>query len=97
MELAGHEANDFGCRYLHEWEAHALSAAGYMAPLDFCCPGTWRLSIDRIPIPLEPHGEARVAAISQHFYDELTLEQGAILEPENNIQWTNFFRNQRNM
>jgi hypothetical protein len=44
MEPAGHEANGYGCRYLHEWEARALYETQYMAPPDFRCPGTWRLS-----------------------------------------------------
>jgi hypothetical protein len=35
-----HEANGFGRRYLHEWEACLLYEARYMAPPDFRCPGT---------------------------------------------------------
>jgi hypothetical protein len=34
MEQVGHEANGFGRRYLHEWEACALYEAGYMALQD---------------------------------------------------------------
>jgi hypothetical protein len=33
------EANDFGRRYLHEWEARLLYEARYTAPPDFRCPG----------------------------------------------------------
>jgi hypothetical protein len=55
MEPAGLEANRFFRRYLHEWEACALYKGGYMAPPDFRCPGTWRLSAGGIPIPLVPH------------------------------------------
>jgi hypothetical protein len=44
MEPAGHEANGFDRRYLHEWEACALYEVRYMAPPDLRCPGTWRLS-----------------------------------------------------
>jgi hypothetical protein len=49
------------------------------------------------PIPPEPHNAARVAAIHQHFYGELTLEQRAdpIWDPENNVQRNMFFREHR--
>jgi hypothetical protein len=43
-----------------------------MALLDFRYPGMWWLSASGIPIPPEPHDGARVAAIHQHFYGELT-------------------------
>jgi hypothetical protein len=46
-----------------------------MAPLDFWCPGTWRLSADGIPIPSVPHGSARQAAIHRHYYEVLTSEE----------------------
>jgi hypothetical protein len=61
MEPTGQEANGFGRRYLHEWEARALYEAGYMAPPDFRLPGTWRLRAGGIPIPPVPHarGEER--------------------------------------
>jgi hypothetical protein len=75
MEPAGHEANSFGRRYLHEWEARALYEARYMAPPDFRCPGTWRLSMSGIPIPPVPHGATRQAAIHQHYYEVLTPEE----------------------
>jgi hypothetical protein len=55
MQYTGHEANYFGRRYLHEWEERALYKAGYMAPMDFRCPYTWRLSASGIPIPPVPH------------------------------------------
>jgi hypothetical protein len=35
----GHEANNFGHRYLHEWEARLMYEARCMAPPDFRCPG----------------------------------------------------------
>jgi hypothetical protein len=59
MQPAGHEANGFDRRYLHEHEGRALYEARYMAPPDFRCPGTWRLSAGGIPIPPVPHGAAR--------------------------------------
>jgi hypothetical protein len=77
MEPTGHEANGFGRRYLHEWEARALYEAGYMAPPDFRCPGTWRLSAGGIPISPVSHGAARGAAIHRHFYEGLTAEKRA--------------------
>jgi hypothetical protein len=52
MEPAGHEANGFGHRYLHEWETRALYEAGYKALPDSSCPSTWRLSTGGIPSPL---------------------------------------------
>jgi hypothetical protein len=58
MEPVGHEANGFGRRYLHEWEACPLYEARYMALPDFRLPGTWRLSAGGIPIPPVPHGAA---------------------------------------
>jgi hypothetical protein len=36
----GHEANGFGRRYLHEWEARLLYQARYMVSPDFWCLGT---------------------------------------------------------
>jgi hypothetical protein len=54
MQPAGHVANGFGRWYLHEWEVRALYEAGYMAPPDFWCPDTWRLSMGGMPIPLVP-------------------------------------------
>jgi hypothetical protein len=76
----GHEANGFGRRYLHEWEARLLDEARYMAPPDFRCPGAWRLSdwrlsVGGIPIPPVPHGAACQAAIHRHYYEVLTLEE----------------------
>jgi hypothetical protein len=55
----GAAANGFGRRYLLETEARVLYEAGYMAPPDMCCPGTWWLSAGGIPIPLEPRGSLR--------------------------------------
>jgi hypothetical protein len=63
MQPAGHEANGFDRWYLHEWEACVLYQAWYMAPQDFRLPGTWRLST------------ARSAAIHQHYFEGLTLEE----------------------
>jgi hypothetical protein len=75
MEPASHEVNGFGRQYLHEWEACALYEARYMAPLDFWCPRTWRLSAGSIPIPPVPHGAARQAFIHRHYYEVLTPEE----------------------
>jgi hypothetical protein len=85
MEPAGHEANSFSRRYLHEWEARALYEARYMAPPDFRCPGTWRLSAGGIPIPPVPHGAARQAAIHRHYYEVLTPEErnDPLYDPDN--------------
>jgi hypothetical protein len=75
MQPAGHEANGFGRRYLHEWEARALYEARYMVPPYFRCPGTWRLSAGGILISPVPHGAARRAAIHRHYYEVLTPEE----------------------
>jgi hypothetical protein len=93
----GHEANDFGCRYLHEWEARLLYEARYMAPPDFCCPGTWRLSTGRIPIPPVPHGAARQAAVHRHYYEVLMPEErnDLLWDPDNVDHWMTFFTERR--
>jgi hypothetical protein len=75
MQLVGHEANGFGRRYLHEWEARALYEARYMAPPDFWCPGTWQLSAGGIPIPPVPHDVVRKAAIHRYYYEVLTPKE----------------------
>jgi hypothetical protein len=68
-----------------------------MASLDFHLPNTWRLSAGGIPIPEVLHGAARSAAIHQHYYEGITPEQRAnlIWDPDNDIHWTNFFRQRR--
>jgi hypothetical protein len=76
MELARHEGNDFGRRYLHKWEVCALYKARYMAPPYFHCPSTWRLSVSGIS--LDPHGAASVMVIHKHLHSELTPEQREI-------------------
>jgi hypothetical protein len=93
MQPAGHEANGFSRRYLHEWEAHLLYEAKYMASLDFRCPNTWRLSADGTPIPPVPHGAARQAAIHRHYYEVLTPEErnDPLWDSDNEDQWTAFF------
>jgi hypothetical protein len=85
MQPAGHAANGFGRRYLHEWEARLLYEAKYMAPPDFRCPVTWRLSVGGIPIPPVPHGAARQAAIHRHYYEVLTPEErnDPLSDPDN--------------
>jgi hypothetical protein len=93
----GHEANGFGHRYLHEWEARLLYEARYMAPPDFRCPGTWRLSAGGIPIPPVPHGAARQAAVHRHYYEVLTPEErnDPLWDPDNVDHWTAFFTERR--
>jgi hypothetical protein len=92
MEPIGHEANGFGRRYLHEWEARALYEARYMAPPDFRCPGTACLSAGRIPIPLMPHDAVRQATIHRHFYEVLMSEErnDPLWDPDNDDHWTVF-------
>jgi hypothetical protein len=89
MEPSGHEANDFGRCYLHEWEARALYEAGYMASSDFRLLGTWRLSADGIPIPPVSHDAKRSVAIHRHFYEGLTTEERVdpLWDPDNEDQW----------
>jgi hypothetical protein len=74
MQPVGHEANGFGRRYLHEWEVRLLYEAKCMAPPDFWCLDTWRLSAGGIPIPPVPHGSAR-QAVHRHYYEVLTPEE----------------------
>jgi hypothetical protein len=89
----GHEANGFGRRYLHEGEARLLYEARYMAPPDFRCLVTWRLSAGGIPIPLVPRGAAHRAAVHRHYYEVLTPEERSdpLWDPDNVDHWTTFF------
>jgi hypothetical protein len=68
-----------------------------MAPPDFRCPGTWRLSAGGIPIPPVPHGAARQAAIPRHYYEVLTSEErnDPLWDLDNEDQWTTFFAERR--
>jgi hypothetical protein len=97
MEPASHEANGFGRQYLHEWEACALYEVRYMAPSDFRCLGTWRLSAGRIPIPPVSHGAGRQAFIHRHYYEVLTPEErnDLLWDPNNDDHWTTFFTERR--
>jgi hypothetical protein len=68
-----------------------------MAPPDFRCPGTWRLSAVGIPIPLVPHGAARQGTIHRHYWEVLTPEErnNPLWDPDNKDQWTSFFTERR--
>jgi hypothetical protein len=94
---SGHEANGFGCHYLHEWESRLLYEARYMAPPDFRCPGAWKLSAGGIPIPSEPHGAAHQATFHRHYYEVLTPEErnDPQWDPDNIDHWTVFFTERR--
>jgi hypothetical protein len=80
-----HKANGFACQYLHEWEACLLYEVRYMAPPDFRCLGTWRLSAGGIPIPPVLHGTARQATVHRHYYEVLTPEErnDPLWDPDN--------------
>jgi hypothetical protein len=93
MQPAGHEANGFDRRYLHEHEARALYEAWYMAPPDFRLPGTWRLSAGGIPIPPVPHGMAWQAAIHRHYYEVLMPEErnDPLRDLDSDDHWMAFF------
>jgi hypothetical protein len=68
-----------------------------MAPSDFRCPGTWRLSAGGIPIPPVPHGTARQVAIHRHYWEVLTPEErnDPLWDPDNKDHWTTFFTERR--
>jgi hypothetical protein len=64
-----------------------------MAPPDFRCPGTWKLSAGGITIPPVPRGAARQAAVHRHYYEVLMPEEcnDPQWDPDNVDHWTAFF------
>lgn len=76
-------------------EAEALRASNYPCPPGYLCPPGWRLSAGGVPVSPGPQGTARRAAITHHYYVELTPEQR--MDPrwdlDNTATWDAFFFN----
>lgn len=76
-------------------EAEALRASNYPCPSGYLCPPGWRLSTGGVPVSPGPQGAARRAAITHHYYVELTPEQR--MDPrwdlDNTATWDAFFFN----
>jgi hypothetical protein len=60
---------------LNHAEAEALSASNYPCPPGFLYPPGRSLSAGGVPVSPGPQGAARCAAITHHYYVELTPEQ----------------------
>ena len=77
----GVAANGFGRQWLHVHEAQALFHAGYPVPSAFRLPSGWVISAGGLPVPPIPTGNARRAAIVNHYWGSLTDEE------RNDPQW----------
>ena len=78
-------------------EAEALCASNYPCPPGYDVPAGWRLSTGGVPVPPVPQGLARRAAITNHYYLELTPEQrmDPRWHPDYRPTWDAFFINRR--
>ena len=78
-------------------QAEELSASNYPCPPGYCVPAGWMLSAGGVPVPPVPHGVARRAAITNHYYLELTPEQrmDPRWHPDYRPTWDAFFINRR--
>ncbi|KAE8814698.1 hypothetical protein D1007_08231 [Hordeum vulgare] len=88
----GVAANGFGRRHLHEEEARLLYEADYPVPPDMRVPGSSRLSIDGVPVPLPPSQADRWVEImgirSSVPESSHNLPRYA---PDSNTFWTTYF------
>ena len=73
-------------------ESEALCASNYPCPLGYWPPAGWMLSAGGVHVPPVPQGSARQAAITNHFYHELTPEQrmDPQWDPDNYDTWNAF-------
>ena len=78
-------------------EAEALCASNYPCPPGYGVPAGWMLSAGGVPVPPVPQGVARRAAITNHYYLELTPEQrmDPRWHPDYRPTWDAFFINRR--
>jgi len=78
-------------------EAEALCASNYPCPPGYNVPAGWRLSTGGVPVPPVPQGLARRAAITNHYYLELTPEQrmDSRWQPDYRPTWDAFFIERR--
>lgn len=88
----GAMANGFGRRHLHEDEARLLYEADYPAPPDMRVPGSWRLSVGGVPVPLASIGADRRAKIVRIRSSLLEQAQNqSRYAPDSNALWTAYF------
>ena len=59
-------------------ETQALWASNYPCPPGYRPAAGWMLSAGGVPVPPMPQGSARQAAITNHFYHELSRSSGWI-------------------
>ncbi|KAE8812035.1 Homeobox protein KNOX3 [Hordeum vulgare] len=85
-------ANGFGRRHLHEDKDRLLYVADYTASSDMRVPGSWRLSIGRVPVPPLPFGADRWAEIAR-IGSSLPENSGNLTRyaPDRNKLWTAYF------
>src|SRR3954465_4036745 len=78
-------------------ETEVLCASNYPCPPGYRPPAGCMLSTRGVPVPPVPQGSARQAAITNHFYHELTPEQrmDPQWDPDNYDTWNAFFANRR--
>ena len=74
-------------------QAEALCASNYPCPPGYRVPAGWWLSAGGVPVPPVPQGVARRAAITNHYYLELTPEQrmDPRWHPDYRPTWDTFF------
>jgi hypothetical protein len=78
-------------------QAEELCASNYPCPPGYRVPDGWWLSAGGVPVPPVPQGLARRAAITNHYYLELTPEQrmDTRWHPDYRPTWDAFFINRR--
>ena len=78
-------------------QAEELSASNYPCLPGYRVPAGWMLSAGGVPVPPVPQGVARRAAITNHYYLELTPEQRMDpgWHPDYRPTWEAFFINRR--
>ena len=78
-------------------QVEELCASNYPCPPGYRVPTGWSLSAGGVPVPPVPQGTARRAAITNHYYLDLTPEQrmNPRWHPDNQHTWDAFFINRR--
>jgi hypothetical protein len=78
-------------------QVEELCASNYPCPPGYRVPAGWSLSAGGVPVPPLPQGTARRAAITNHYYLDLTPEQrmNPRWHPDNQHTWDAFFINRR--
>jgi hypothetical protein len=76
-----------------------LSASIYPCQPGFICPPGWRVRAGGVPVSPGPQAAAQRAAITHHYYVELTPEQrmDPCWDPGNATTWDAFLANGRDM